>query len=50
MRGQVLAIVKRVVFPPGFVSAATVDVHMLPALLPPGTGFLHESRSQDSLS
>jgi hypothetical protein len=49
VRGQVLDIVKRVVFQQGFVPAATGDFHTLPAFLSPGTGFLHESRSQDWL-
>jgi hypothetical protein len=50
VRGEVSDIVKPAVFQQGFVPAATGDFHSLPALLSPGTGFLHESRSQDSLS
>jgi hypothetical protein len=50
VRGEVSNIVKRVVFQQDFVPAATREFHILPAFLSPGTGFLHESRWQDSLS
>jgi hypothetical protein len=50
VRGQVSDIVKRVVFQQYFVPAATGHFHILPAHVSPATGFLHESRSQDSLS
>jgi hypothetical protein len=50
VRGEVSDIAKRVVFQQDFVPAALGHFHILPALLSPGTGFLDESRPQDSLS